>query len=117
MFALAERNGVVLPFVLIFMLMLTNDRELMGAHVGASPAHATGRRQTLGFLVSIHRFLSVRVGDIECFFGGCSTSNNLLYRKVDLKPPPWRDPWYPLQPTYFIGDEIPNPYTITCGAH
>jgi Mn2+/Fe2+ NRAMP family transporter len=26
-------NGVVLPFVLIFMLMLTNDRELMGEHV------------------------------------------------------------------------------------
>jgi len=23
-------NGVVLPFVLIFMLLLTNDRELMG---------------------------------------------------------------------------------------
>jgi Mn2+/Fe2+ NRAMP family transporter len=26
-------NGVVLPFVLIFMLLLTNDRELMGEHV------------------------------------------------------------------------------------
>ena len=26
-------NGVVLPFVLVFMLMLTNDRELMGEHV------------------------------------------------------------------------------------
>jgi NRAMP (natural resistance-associated macrophage protein)-like metal ion transporter len=26
-------NGIVLPFVLIFMLILTNDRELMGAHV------------------------------------------------------------------------------------
>ena len=26
-------NGAVLPFVLIFMLMLTNDRELMGEHV------------------------------------------------------------------------------------
>ena len=25
-------NGVVLPFVLIFMLLLTNDRELMGQH-------------------------------------------------------------------------------------
>jgi Mn2+/Fe2+ NRAMP family transporter len=25
-------NGVVLPFVLIFMLLLTNDRELMGEH-------------------------------------------------------------------------------------
>jgi Mn2+/Fe2+ NRAMP family transporter len=26
-------NGVVLPFVLIFMLLLTNDKELMGDHV------------------------------------------------------------------------------------
>ena len=26
-------NGIVLPFVLIFMLVLTNDRELMGDHV------------------------------------------------------------------------------------
>ncbi len=28
-------NGIVLPFVLIFMLMLTNDRELMGDHVNS----------------------------------------------------------------------------------
>jgi Mn2+/Fe2+ NRAMP family transporter len=28
-------NGVVLPFVLIFMLLLTNDRELMGRHVNS----------------------------------------------------------------------------------
>src|SRR4051794_38467046 len=28
-------NGVVLPLVLIFMLMLTNDRELMGEHVNS----------------------------------------------------------------------------------
>jgi len=28
-------NGVVLPFVLIFMLLLTNDRELMGGHVNS----------------------------------------------------------------------------------
>jgi NRAMP (natural resistance-associated macrophage protein)-like metal ion transporter len=28
-------NGVVLPFVLIFMLMLTNDQELMGDHVNS----------------------------------------------------------------------------------
>jgi len=26
-------NGVVLPFVLVFMLLLSNDRELMGEHV------------------------------------------------------------------------------------
>jgi len=28
-------NGVVLPFILIFMLLLTNDRELMGRHVNS----------------------------------------------------------------------------------
>ena len=28
-------NGVVLPFVLIFMLLLTNDHELMGEHVNS----------------------------------------------------------------------------------
>ena len=28
-------NGVVLPFVLIFMLLLANDRELMGEHVNS----------------------------------------------------------------------------------
>jgi NRAMP (natural resistance-associated macrophage protein)-like metal ion transporter len=28
-------NGVLLPFVLVFMLLLTNDRELMGEHVNS----------------------------------------------------------------------------------
>jgi Mn2+/Fe2+ NRAMP family transporter len=28
-------NGVVLPFVLIFILLLTNDRELMGEHTNS----------------------------------------------------------------------------------
>jgi NRAMP (natural resistance-associated macrophage protein)-like metal ion transporter len=28
-------NGILLPFVLIFMLLLTNDKELMGAHVNS----------------------------------------------------------------------------------
>ena len=28
-------NGIVLPFVLVFMLLLANDRELMGEHVNA----------------------------------------------------------------------------------
>jgi Mn2+/Fe2+ NRAMP family transporter len=28
-------NGAVLPFVLVFMLLLTNDRELMGDHVNS----------------------------------------------------------------------------------
>jgi Mn2+/Fe2+ NRAMP family transporter len=28
-------NGIVLPFVLIFMLLLTNDRELLGEHVNS----------------------------------------------------------------------------------
>src|SRR6202158_147268 len=26
-------NGVVLPFVLVFMLLLTNDRDVMGEHI------------------------------------------------------------------------------------
>src|SRR3954465_5438430 len=30
-------NGIVLPLGLIFMLMLTNDRELMGEHVNSRP--------------------------------------------------------------------------------
>jgi len=28
-------NGIVLPFVLVFMLLLTNDREIMGEHVNS----------------------------------------------------------------------------------
>ena len=28
-------NGVVLPFVLVFMLLLTNDRELMGEYANS----------------------------------------------------------------------------------
>jgi NRAMP (natural resistance-associated macrophage protein)-like metal ion transporter len=28
-------NGILLPFILIFMLLLTNDRELMGSHVNS----------------------------------------------------------------------------------
>jgi Mn2+/Fe2+ NRAMP family transporter len=28
-------NGIVLPFVLIFMLLLTNDREVMGSYVNS----------------------------------------------------------------------------------
>ena len=37
-------NGVVLPFVLIFMLLLTNDRELMGDYVNS----AAVQRRRLG---------------------------------------------------------------------
>ena len=33
-------NGVVLPFVLIFMLLLTNDREIMGEHVNSRAFNA-----------------------------------------------------------------------------
>src|SRR5207237_5087175 len=33
-------NGVVLPFVLVFMLLLTNDRELMGEHVNSRAFNA-----------------------------------------------------------------------------
>ena len=30
-------NGVVLPLVLVFMLLLTNDRELMGSYTNSRP--------------------------------------------------------------------------------
>ena len=33
-------NGILLPFVLIFMLRLINDPELMGAHVNSKPYNA-----------------------------------------------------------------------------
>ena len=33
-------NGIVLPFVLIFMLLLTNDREIMGEHVNSRAFNA-----------------------------------------------------------------------------
>jgi Mn2+/Fe2+ NRAMP family transporter len=33
-------NGIVLPFVLIFMLLLINDRELMGTHVNSRAFNA-----------------------------------------------------------------------------
>src|SRR5207249_7672249 len=34
-------NGIVLPFVLIFMLLLTNDRELLGPHVNSRRFNVT----------------------------------------------------------------------------
>ncbi|MGE3177772.1 MAG: Nramp family divalent metal transporter [Vicinamibacterales bacterium] len=33
-------NGILLPFVLVFMLLLTNDRELMGEYVNSRPFNA-----------------------------------------------------------------------------
>jgi Mn2+/Fe2+ NRAMP family transporter len=33
-------NGMLLPFVLLFMLKLTNDRGLMGAHVNGRAFNA-----------------------------------------------------------------------------
>jgi NRAMP (natural resistance-associated macrophage protein)-like metal ion transporter len=33
-------NGILLPFVLVFMLLLTNDRELMGKHVNSRAYNA-----------------------------------------------------------------------------
>jgi Mn2+/Fe2+ NRAMP family transporter len=38
MFLSQTLNGILLPFVLIFMLLLINDRAIMGAQVN-SPAH------------------------------------------------------------------------------
>jgi Mn2+/Fe2+ NRAMP family transporter len=35
-------NGLVLPFILIFMLVLVNDRELMGEHANGRWANVAG---------------------------------------------------------------------------
>ena len=45
-------NGVVLPFVLIFMLLLTNDRELMGEHVN-SRAYNIIAWTTVGVMIAL----------------------------------------------------------------
>ena len=45
-------NGVVLPFVLVFMLLLTNDRELMGEHVN-SRAYNIIAWTTVGVMIAL----------------------------------------------------------------
>ena len=44
-------NGVVLPFVLIFMLRLVNDRELMGDHVNSRGYNIVAWVTTVGMIV------------------------------------------------------------------
>ena len=44
-------NGVVLPFVLIFMLRLVNDRELMGDHVNSRGYNVVAWVTTVGMIV------------------------------------------------------------------
>jgi Mn2+/Fe2+ NRAMP family transporter len=45
-------NGVVLPFVLIFMLLLVNDRELMGTHVNTRAFNAIAWL-TVGVMIAL----------------------------------------------------------------
>jgi Mn2+/Fe2+ NRAMP family transporter len=45
-------NGIVLPFVLIFMLLLVNDKELMGAHVN-SRAYNVIAWLTVGVMIAL----------------------------------------------------------------
>ena len=51
-------NGVVLPFVLIFMLLLVNDRELMGAHVNSRWFNAIAWL-TVGVMIALTRAMFV----------------------------------------------------------
>jgi Mn2+/Fe2+ NRAMP family transporter len=45
-------NGIMLPFVLVFMLLLTNDRELMGEHVNSRPFNLIAWI-TVGVMISL----------------------------------------------------------------
>ena len=45
-------NGVLLPFVLVFMLLLTNDRELMGEHVNSRAFNAIAWT-TVGVMIAL----------------------------------------------------------------
>jgi Mn2+/Fe2+ NRAMP family transporter len=45
-------NGIMLPFVLVFMLRLTNDRELMGEHVNSRPFNLIAWI-TVGVMISL----------------------------------------------------------------
>jgi NRAMP (natural resistance-associated macrophage protein)-like metal ion transporter len=45
-------NGIVLPFVLIFMLLLVNDKELMGAHVNTRGFNAVAWL-TVGAMIAL----------------------------------------------------------------
>jgi len=51
MFFSQVANGVLLPFVLLFMLRLANDRELMGDHVNSRPFNAVARATTYAMIV------------------------------------------------------------------
>ena len=42
MFLSQVLNGLVLPFILIFMLILVNDRELMGEYANGRWANVAG---------------------------------------------------------------------------
>ena len=52
-------NGMVLPFVLVFMLLLTNDRELMGDHVNSRVFNAVAWT-TVAVMIALTIALLVR---------------------------------------------------------
>ena len=51
-------NGIVLPFILIFMLKLTNDRELMGEHVNTKSFNVIAWI-TVGVMIAITLALTI----------------------------------------------------------
>ena len=55
-------NGVVLPFVLIFMLLLTNDRELMGDYRNGALANwiAGGTSVVMVMLTAVLLWTSIK---------------------------------------------------------
>jgi Mn2+/Fe2+ NRAMP family transporter len=44
-------NGILLPFVLVFMLKLINDRELMGEHVNSKAFNGIAWTTTVAMIV------------------------------------------------------------------
>jgi Mn2+/Fe2+ NRAMP family transporter len=51
-------NGIVLPFILIFMLMLANDRELMGEHVNSKGLNVSAWF-TVGVMIALTVALAI----------------------------------------------------------
>jgi NRAMP (natural resistance-associated macrophage protein)-like metal ion transporter len=54
-------NGIVLPFVLIFMLLLTNDREVMGEHVNSRRFNVIAWT-TVAVMIVLTLILAIRRG-------------------------------------------------------
>ena len=58
MFLSQVLNGLVLPFILIFMLILVNDRELMGEYANGRWANVAGIT-VVSLLILLSLFLVV----------------------------------------------------------